>query len=301
MVLAELLLLVLLAVAAVFLARGLLGDQRRRQRDRAHLDHLTNTVREDADEPVSPRGPLGRQLRAAGLAIGWPTFAAAIVLAAVLAFLLAGWLAPQLPQLAPAAAALAIVACWVAVSAWAKWRARRFETHLADAVGFMVAALEAGQNATQAFGSAGLSAEGAVVREFARVNRRLELGMDIQPALQPMLDGYDSPGTRLFVQTLIAKWRLGGELAPVLASVARLLRERLRTRLRVRRQLAGARLSAVLIALLPYFSIPLFLRFYPNLISRLVSHPAGPQLLLAGVLLQLAGFLWLRRIFRMEL
>lgn len=298
----ELLLLALLAGAGLLLARDLGGSGRaRREEERARLERLGNGA-PGHEEPPPPRpGRVERRLRAAGLDVGWPLSAGVALLAAVLAFLAVGTLVPRLPLVAVLAALLAPLGLWLGVLGWGRRRARRFEARLAEAVGFMVAALEAGQNRVKSFASAAESSDGMVARELRGVTRRLDLGMEIQPAMQPILDGYDSPGVRLFVQTVVAKWRLGGDLAPVLASVARVLRERLHVRLRLRRQLAGARLSAVLIALLPYLAIPLFLKVFPELIDQLVSHPLGPRLLVTAILLQVAGFLWLRRIFRMEL
>lgn len=303
MVLAESLLLILTILAAVVLGGDLVIEWRRRQRDSRRLEVLDGDApgrveRLAAEERVDP---LTRRLQVAGLPLGPAGFLAGALLIAVGVFLLLLELFPAVPLAAVAGGVAAALVCWISLGQWARVRARRFEIKLVDAVGFMLGALEAGQNPVQAFKSAADASEGAVARELRGVTDRLEVGIGIRRALAPILVGYDAPGTRLFVQTIIAKWETGGDLAPVLESVARVMRERLRLRLRLHSQLAGARLSAVFVAILPYAAIPLFMWQRPDWIDRLLTHPAGPQLLIAAILLQLVGFLWLQRLLRVEI
>jgi Flp pilus assembly protein TadB len=165
----------------------------------------------------------------------------------------------------------------------------------------MVGSLEAGENPTQAFASAAEASRSLVRREFREVARRLTLGMHIRRALRRIIEGYDSEGVRLFTQTLIAKWEVGGDLIPIVESVARVIRERLKVSLHLKSQLAGARISSVMIALIPYALVPFFLWQRPESLERLLDHPLGPTLLTLAVLLQIIGFLWLRRLLRIEM
>lgn len=303
MVLAENLLLTLAILAGIVLGADLVVEWLRRRRDRqrlAALDGDARTRAEELDREARP-DPLRRRLEASGLPLNAAGFFAGAMLVAVVAFLVLLDLFPAAPLAAVAGGLVAAVICWLLLGQWGQLRARRFEIKLVDAVGFMVGALEAGQNPVQAFASAADASDGAVAKELTAVTERLEVGIGIRRALAPILRGYDAPGTRLFVQTIVAKWETGGDLAPVLESVARVMRERLRLRLRLQSQLAGARLSAVLIAILPYLAVPVFLWQRPEWIDRLVTHPAGPQLLVAAVMLQIVGFLWLRRLLRVEL
>ena len=73
------------------------------------------------------------------------------------------------------------------------------------------AALHAGENPTQALGSAAELAEQPVRAELRELSRRLAAGVGIGEAVEPLVRGYDSEGVRLFSQTLIVKWRSGGK------------------------------------------------------------------------------------------
>lgn len=295
------LLLSLLAVA-VYLVVDLFRQQRSQRQQAEALERLQPDTEPDRPferEPERP-GAVERRLRAAGVAWGTTTYYSAMIVVAILAFLLFLELLPG-QLLAAALASLVILwISWSLLGSWARHRATAFEEKLADAVGYMTSALEVGENPTGALASAANSAEGAVSRELAQVVTRLEAGTAIRPAMWPMAASYDSEGLRLFSQTLIAKWTAGGDMAPILRSITRIIHDRLAMRLRLRSELAGARLSAVLVAMMPYALIPVLLWRRPEWIGSLIRHPLGLQLLVAAVLLQLVGFIWLWRIMRIE-
>lgn len=296
----ELLLLIAGLAAVVFLGLDLGKARRRRQRERRHLERLgTEAPPADSDAATAP-GAVDRRLRAAGLDVGAPVWLGGTVLLALLVFL--GVLSAFAGNLAAAVLA-AVVAAWLPWSilgTWARRRARRFEEQLIDAVAFMAAALQAGENPTRALGSAAEATEGAAAIELKRAGDRLDAGTGIRRALAPMVAGYDSEGCRLFAQTLIAKWAAGGDLAPVLERVNRIMRERLAMRLRLRSELAGARLSAMIVVVLPYLLLPFLLARRPEWFRSLTQHPTGLQLLFIALLLQITGILWLRRIMRTD-
>lgn len=306
MLVLEIILLLVALAALVLLALDLRRGPRRREQEREYLERL---AAEEPDEDPSadeaalrpPSGRVGSLLRGAGLGLGViPFLALCFVLGAlaclgILTLSTRAWLA---------AVMVGILAAWiplVILREWARWRSWRFEERLVEAVEFMASALAAGENPAQALGSAAVAARQPVRGELEAVGRRLDAGDRPDNALAPLVRRYDSEGTRLFVQTLAVKWRAGGDLAALLRSVAEVMRERVRISLRLRSELAGVQISAVIIAILPYLLIPFFLAMRPTWAPSLLGHPLGPTLLGFAVALQLFGFLWLRRILRVEL
>lgn len=303
--------LVVAAAAADFLRAGL-----SERRDRQFLDRLAERQGGGRELRAAAAGESGgvsdaerreevsaleRKLRAAGLPIGPMTFGAAVLLGlvAVVSALLAAF--PDLAVAAFAGGGLAVYLPWAWLGSLGRRRARRFEARLGEALGFMVGSLQAGENPTQAFASVAEASTGAIRREFGEVAHRLALGMPIRRALRRITEGYDAEGVRLFAQSLIAKWEIGGDLAPLLESVARIVRDRIQVRLRLLSQLGGARVTAVAVALLPYGVIPIFLWKLPSMMNRLLDHPFGPSLLVVAVVLQIVAWMWLGRILRIEL
>lgn len=296
------LLVVLVAVAAVvFLAWAAIRDLLGQSRDQRHLDRLTAAESTVMEEGWVERGAVERRLLGVGLAVGPATFLVVALVLALAAYLALDRLIPNTPVAALAGAAVAVYVLWIILGALSKRRAKKFEESLTDAVALMIAALKAGENLTQALSSAAEASLGAVRREFREAARRLGLGMTIRRALQPISDGYDSRGTRLFTQTVIAKWQAGGDLVPVLEIVNGVIRERIRLRWKVDRSMAAVRLAAGMVALMPYVFIPYFLWQRPDWIERLQTHPWGPRLFFMALLLQLVGLLWVRRLLRIEI
>lgn len=297
----DLLLLAVLVLLAVFLGREPLRRYWQERSNRQSLDRLRPVEPERNEERFEPLGTVERRLRAAAVPMGPVTFWTASALLAVLAA--AGLLAlfPSVPLAAICGGLLVFNLPWTLAGTWGRRRAARFEARLADALGFMVGSLEAGENPMQAFASAAEVSEGTARRELGEVAHRLRFGMSIERALRPIVEGYDAEGVRLFAQSVAAKWQAGGDLVPILQSVARIIRERLAVRLHLRSQLAGARVAAVMIAILPYAVIPVYLWRMPTMIDRLLGHPLGPSLITIAVLLQILGWMWLGRILRIEL
>ncbi len=298
-----LLLLALVAIAAfgLDLGRGWLRNRRQRE----HLERLAEGSADDSgtaadDRLAVPPGRVERRLRAAGIGIGPAVVASALVLLAVLIGLGVLRAFPGAFFAAALAAFLAVALPWSLLGAWARWRVGRFEEKLVDAVGFMASALEAGENPLGALATAADAAEPPAAAALDGVVRQLAAGSSIERALTLVIRGYDSEGTRLFTQTLIAKWRAGGDLAPILQRVAQLMRERLAMRLRLKSEMAGARISAVIVAVLPYCVLPVMLWRRPDWIRVFFEHPLGTRMIFVALLLQLLGFLWLRRLFRIE-
>jgi tight adherence protein B len=298
----EIALLALALVAVVVLVLDLLSGRKQADEAREHLDRLRAEEEDDDYIPVSHAGtPLARKLQAAGLSI---SPAVSIVVLVVLGVLVAIGLLMALPSAPLAAGVGALVtmyAAYLGVNEWGKYRARRFERKLVDGVDHMVSALMAGEAPVRALASAGAASDGDARVELEEVVNRLGVGLDIRRALERMVTRFDSEGVRLFTQTLAVKWRAGGDLSPVLRSVAWIMRERIRIGMRLRAELTGIQLAGLMIAMLPYLLIPVFLMVRPGWVEILRQHPLAPRLLLGAVAFQLLGLVWLRRVLRIEL
>lgn len=179
-------------------------------------------------------------------------------------------------------------------------RTRRMEEKLVDAIDIMAATMRGSENPRAALSGAADIAPRPVAGELREIVRRLDLGMPVSRALLRLRTDYDCEGVRLFTSTLAAKWTAGGDLAPTLVSVNRVIRERLRHRMRVRSQMAGARTASWMVAVCPYLALAAIWWLHPEWLVRLFSHFYGPLLFWVAVGLQIVGFLWLKRMMRAE-
>ncbi len=289
--------IVFLIVRSIRLSRNRADDELHLGRLLAGRQALDET--ETGDEPRP--GRIERTLRGAGIGIPVPLAIVLIVFAGVIVTLLAMNISPVLVWAAPLAGLAAVWILWSLINEVARQRAWRFENRLVDAIDLMAGALSAGQNPVDALASAAEGALEPVKRELLFAAEQLRGSVPIERALRRLSIRYDCEGVRIFTQLLIAKWEVGGPLAPVLQVVNRTMRHGLGLRAKLHTHVSGAQMSAIIVAIIPYLLIAFFAWKRPESIDRVWALPWGPQLFVGAIFLQIAGFTWLRRILRTEL
>ncbi|WP_372750523.1 type II secretion system F family protein [Litorivivens sp.] len=182
-----------------------------------------------------------------------------------------------------------------------RWLRYRFEQKLVDALDLIQAAVAGGVSPQRALTVAANTTRGAVSRELREVADRLSYGLPVERAVERMQYRYNSEGVRLFKQALMVKWESGTGFAPLLESISELLRERIKLRIQISAQLSGSRYAAIFTGALPYLLVPLFLWKQPDWFEPLKNSEQGSTYLLVAVLSQVFGYLWLRRLLRVEI
>ncbi len=132
--------------------------------------------------------------------------------------------------------------------------------------------------------------------ELKECVHRLDLGLGISEAFQELPDRTGLVAARLLVTTLSVHEQTGGDLVKVLERLAHTLRDRLMFMGRVRSATIGSRATAVLMLILPLFIVAFFSIRDPNYLSDLVATRWGVRILVAAVLLELVGSVWVWRI-----
>jgi tight adherence protein B len=240
-------------------------------------------------------------LRAAGLNLPAATAIGIITGIALLAAMAVFALSPGLYWAGPLAALAVFWLISSTIAEMARQRSWRFENRLVDAIDLTVGALSAGQTPVDAIASGAEGSLDPVKSELRDLANQLRASVPIERAVRGLVLRYDSEGVRIFTQLLIAKWEVGGPLGPALQAVTRTMRHGLRLRGQLYTHVAGAQTSAIVVALLPYILVAVFLWKRPEALAVVWQLRWGPQLFAAAILLQLAGFVWLRRILRIEL
>jgi tight adherence protein B len=299
---AEVLLLLALLVAMAFLVAKLLRTRLSVRQDELHLGRLLGrSVPSDAPPEEETPGRLRQSLLAAGFEIPPAVAVAAVLLLAILVALAMMLLWPALLWAAPLAAAMVVWLVASTVTEAARLRAWRFENRLVDAIDLTIGALSAGQNPAEALASGAEGALDPVRGELRELADQLRASVPIDRAAGRMLLRYPSDGVRIFTQLLIAKADVGGPLAPALQAVTRTMRDSLRLRGQLQTHVAGAQGAAIVVATLPYLLVAVFLWKRPEALALVWAFPWGRQLFALAIVLQVAGFVWLRRILRTEL
>ena len=106
---------------------------------------------------------------------------------------------------------------------------------------------------------------------------------------------------RILTTAILIQRNVGGNLAEILDNLSYTIRERFKIRRQLRVYTAQGRMSGYVLALLPVALGCVFYLLNPDYIMILFRDPAGKFGLVVAVILQLIGFLWIRKIVDIEI
>lgn len=319
----ETLLAAVLAGATVFIVVGLVTGQFRRSYRQA-LDRATAlAVRER--EPQSPRTPhLLRSdsfARNASLAAmlrrwEWAQTRALLLDRADVPLKVSEWVLVLVATFVALAVVVGVVSGLPVVGlffgvagvlgweGWLRARARgrvtKFEQQLPWALDVMATSLRSGFGVLEAVATVSREAEPPLRDEFRRLLEFARFGGSFDEGLEAMTRRIGSADLRIVARALAVHRKVGGNLAAILESVARTMREREELRGHVRALTAQQRLAGGIVALLPVWVVGFFLVADPAFISPLWEQPVGRVLLGLAAGMELAAYVAMRRILAVE-
>jgi tight adherence protein B len=256
-----------------------------------------------ADKFVKKRdyeGLLGLRLEAAGLPLRpaeWTLihFGLAILIGILFTLLfrfnlLAGLLGIAIGVLGP----------FIYLDSKAQRRRNKFGDQLADTLTVMAGSMSAGYSLPQAVDTVVREDIEPISTEFNRALVESRLGVPIEDALDDVAERMQSDDFSWVVMAIRIQRQVGGNLAELLTTVARLLRERERLRRQVRVLSAEGRLSAWILLALPFVVVLFLLLRSPGYLNPLFSDPIGWLMMGIGLVLMIVGVLWIRQVVKVE-
>jgi tight adherence protein B len=176
----------------------------------------------------------------------------------------------------------------------------RATEQIADAVGAMSAGLRAGLSLPQSFAYARDEADEPLKGELASLVDRIEVGTPVGEALSDWADALGSEDALLIVGVLDVHRQSGGDLPTVLDGLAGTLRERRAAFRDVRALTAQARLSGVILGMLPIGFLGFLLLTSRREMLHAIATPLGGTALGIGLTLELLAFLWIRQLLEVR-
>jgi len=179
-------------------------------------------------------------------------------------------------------------------------RLRRFEELFPGAVDLMGRAIRAGHPFTSGLKMVADESAEPVAGEFRRTFEEQRFGIPIEDTLISLADRIPLADVRIFVTALLIQREVGGNLAEILDNLSGIIRERFTLARQVRVLTAEGRISMYVLGILP-IGVGIFV-FYstPNYVMTLFTNPIGHYLLGGAALLQVAGWIWMRRITEVD-
>jgi len=179
-------------------------------------------------------------------------------------------------------------------------RMGRFERQLPDAIDMITRASRAGHALTASMQLVADEAPPPLGPEFARVVDEARMGSDLNEALDKLCRRIPLRDVR-FLATVVKIQRMsGGNLAEMLDRLADVVRERFKLLAQAHALAAQQRWSAILIGISPVAFAVLFRLMNPHYFDPLLESPNATQLIAAGILFEIVGFVVIWRIAKLK-
>ncbi len=196
------------------------------------------------------------------------------------------------------------VAAWLLSGVFLKFRqgrrTRAFNNQLGDTITLLSNALKAGYSFAQALASVAQNASPPISEEFGRAVREIALGINVDDALHHMVQRNKSEDFDLLVTAVQIQRVVGGNLAEILDTIAYTIRERVRIQGEIRTLTAQARVSGIIITLLPFGLAGVLEILSPSYFGPMLTETLGHILLGIGIFSIAIGAAAIQKIVKIE-
>ena len=179
-------------------------------------------------------------------------------------------------------------------------RFKKFEEQFPDALDLVSRAIRAGHAFQAAIGMAAEELTAPTGPEFKKVFDQQNFGLPLKDALNALAERVPLVDVKFFVTAVAIQRDTGGNLAEILDNLSHVVRERFKILRQVRVHTAHGRITGFVL-----LGLPAFLAIALTLINRehmmpLFVEPTGRMLIMATIVMQFVGFIWIRKVIKIE-
>jgi len=179
-------------------------------------------------------------------------------------------------------------------------RLRAFEEMFPEALDLIARALKAGHAFATGLKMAADELEEPVGPEFRKTFDEQNFGLPLKDALENLTLRIPILDVRFFATAVLIQRETGGNLSEILENLAHVVRERFKILRQVRVYTAHGRLTGyVLLALPAVLSIALMF-INPDHMNMLFREHIGQILLMVAIGMQIAGYIWIKQVVKIE-
>jgi tight adherence protein B len=179
-------------------------------------------------------------------------------------------------------------------------RLKKFEEQFPDALDLVSRAIRAGHAFQAAIGMAADELAAPAAPEFKKVFDQQNFGLPLKDALNALADRVPLVDVKFFVTAVAIQRDTGGNLAEILDNLAHVVRERFKIQRQVRVHTAHGRITGFVLLGLPAFLAVALSMINSEHMRPLFEEPIGRTLILATIVMQLVGFIWIRKVIKIE-
>ena len=194
----------------------------------------------------------------------------------------------ELPVRALMSVAIGVGAVYFWVSSKANKRMSMIEEQLPDAVELMVRSLRVGHPFSNAISIVSKEIQDPLASEFGVIADESAYGRDVGEALKDMAERLDMQDLRFLAVAVTIQQQSGGNLAEILAGLAKVIRARFRLFRRVKAITAEAKWSGKFLSAFPIVALIVINVSDPHYYDEVMDHPYFiPACFLVGIFLAL--------------
>jgi len=176
-----------------------------------------------------------------------------------------------------------------------------FEEQLPEAIDLIGRAMRAGHPLSAGLKMASEESPEPLAGEFRRVFEEQRFGMPFEEAILGLADRVALIDVRILVTAILVQREVGGNLAEVLDKIAYVIRQRFTIRRQLLVYTAQGRFSGIVLALLPIAVGSALYFINREYVMTLFLDPIARYFLILAVILQILGYLWIRKIVDIEI
>lgn len=222
------------------------------------------------------------------------TIGSALIAGVIVRLLLVSWVGAVVLGVAAGAVPFFVV------SIQRSRRFRRFESMFPEAVDLLGRAVRAGHAFTTAIELIGNELAEPVAGEFRKVFEEQKFGLPVRDALMNLAERVPIIDVKFFVTAVLLQRETGGNLAEILDKLSYIIRERFKILRQVRVYTAHGRITMAILMALPFSLGAAMAVFNPEFMKPLFYDPIGHMLIAASVVMQIMGFLLIRKIIQIK-
>lgn len=240
------------------------------------------------------------KLDKSGLSISLPNFLIIITGLALTGIIVTYFLTRSLLISIPTGIALAAIPFFY-IEYKKREREIKFTELFPDALTMISRSMRSGHSFTSAIELVGTEVADPVGGLFKTAYDQQLLGLRINDTLNNLNNRIDSIDLRFFTTAVAINSEVGGNFAEILDTLAGTIRERIKIRRQLRVYTAQARMSGYILAVLPIIMFFVMNIMIPGYQRTLLENDKGIILLIAVAVLQIIGFLVIRRIINIRI
>jgi tight adherence protein B len=181
-----------------------------------------------------------------------------------------------------------------------KFRLKKFEKQLPEALGLMARSLKAGHSFPSGMQMVADEMANPIGLEFFKTFKEYNYGMDFNDVMMNLYKRNQLRDLKFFITAILIQRETGGNLVEILDKIAHLIRERFKLLNQIKTLSAEGRLSGLILTSLPIFITLMLFKVNPKYISLLWTHPTGKLMTGIAMFFQILGIIAIKKIVNIK-